>query len=264
MMSIFSHEMVSFRQDLRSLASALDDERHERLTGQLALVLDKECYKRLANVEKLSQEGHCFSVAGLEATRSCITSVEELSCALLKETKERVELEASMHQALQVMQADIEEEAVQRTNLGKDLKSSLDKDLALFKERCEEQDQLVHHLKEIPQLASHIKNMFEATERERQDRQDSADVKNDLAELRSELDEACQRIEDEAVALSQKLKTEGKERKHADKDIRNQLNELDKDVRKELDDLRTQFDDILTKFQAELYKFSSSSIFGIF
>jgi len=248
MLSIFSDEMVSFRQDLRSLSSALDDERHERLTGQLALLLDKECSKRLADVERLSQEGHSLSAAGLEATQTCITNVEELSSALLKETKERVELESSLQQALQVMQKDIKQEAVQRTNLGKDLKGSLERELALFKERCEEQEQLARHMKEIPQLARHIENIMEAVDRERQDRiQDSDDTKNGLVELRADLEGARRRIdtiEDEAMTLSKTLKTEGEERDIAEEDIRHQL-----------DDLRTQLDEILTKFHAKLRKY---------
>jgi len=246
MLSIFSDEMVSFRQDLRSLASALDDERHERLTGQLALLLDKKCAKRLADVERLSQEGHCLSVAGLEATQTCITNVEELSSALLKETKERVELESSMHQAFQLMQKDIEQEAVERTNLGKDLKSGLEKDLALFKERCEEQEQLARHMKEIPQLASYIEKILEGVERERHDRiKDSDDTKNSLVELRADLEEARKRIdtiEDEAMTISKTPKTERDEREHAEKDIRRQL-----------DELRMQVDGIVAKFHAKLH-----------
>jgi len=254
-LSMFSNEMVSFRQDLRSLANALDDERHERLTGQLALVLDKEYSKRLSCIEKLSQEGHCFSVAGLEATRTCMTSVEELSSALSKERRERADLEASMQQALQVMQAGIEQEAVQRTNLGKDLKSSWDQDLTVFKVKCEEHEQLVRQMKEIPQLVSQTKDMLEAVERERQDRiQDPDHMKKSLVEMRASLHGARQQDNRQILkTLSGMVKHEAKEREHSDNDIRRQL-----------DELRTQLDEILTKFHAKLRKFSSSSNFGIF
>merc|ERR1719359_572153 len=52
---------------------------------------------------------------------------------------------AKFHAKLHAVQADIEQEAMQRTSLGKELKSSLEKDLILFKKRCDG-DQ------EIPQL----------------------------------------------------------------------------------------------------------------
>merc|ERR1712100_966427 len=160
---------------------------------------------------RLSQEGHCLSAAGMEATQACIANVEELSSALLKETKERVELESSMHQAFNVMQAGIEQEAIQRTNLGIDLKSSLEKDLTLFKERCEEeQEELARHMKE---MSVDMLEAVQAVERERQDRiQDSVHMKNGLVELRAGLDGARQRIEDEAASLSTLLNAEEMER----------------------------------------------------
>merc|ERR1719359_1242589 len=67
---------------------------------------------------------------------------------------------AKFHAKLHAVQADIEQEAMQWTSLGKELKSSLEKDLILFKKRCDgDQEQLARHMKDFSQLVSHIQEM---------------------------------------------------------------------------------------------------------
>merc|ERR1712125_217554 len=101
-----------------------------------------------------------------------------------KETRERVALEVSMRQGFQATQADFEQEVAQRNATVKDLKHSY---LTLFKERCEEKEQLMDHVKE----------MLEAVKREHLEQfQDLENVRNDLKELRVDIDGGCHRIND--------------------------------------------------------------------
>merc|ERR1712196_226750 len=50
---------------------------------------------------------------------------EELSCAQETEAKDRVALEVSVHQALQVMHADFQQEIADRDRMAEELKQSL-------------------------------------------------------------------------------------------------------------------------------------------
>merc|ERR1712098_809607 len=94
---------------------------------------------------------------------------QELSCALEKETRGRVALEVSAHQAFQAMQADFEQEVNSRA--GNDLKHSLDIHLTFFKEQLEE-----------------LAKVLETVKREHQDRmQDMDHMRSSLMELRTDI-----------------------------------------------------------------------------
>lgn len=243
-------DMLSVRQELRSLGDAVDCERRERMTAfqqsevlfeNVACALEKERSQRLSEFGRLSQECSqhlsefgCRSCVTdmhlLEASRTCITSISELSCTLEKESRERVALEVSVYEAFQVMQGEFEQEVAQREHLVKDLKHSWDEDLTFIKEkRCEEQEQLAGRMKEIRT----------AVERESRDRIHA------FEHMRGYIDGACQRIDDEAATLSQALKIEEKQREDAGEDIRQQF-----------DEVRMQLDQILAEFYAKLFKVS--------
>jgi len=251
-LSTFSDEMLRFRQELRSLTEVVDGERRERLAalehskvvaGKLASALDKEISERLAGFERLKQEGRQSAVANAMATRTCITAIDEISRALERETRARVASELSVHQAFQMLRGEFEEEIVQGTHLVNDLKNSLDRDLTLYKERCEEQEQ----------LASDVKEVLEAVQCERQDRiRDVNAVKNSLTKVQTGIGEVCQRIEDETLSLSQEIKTEKKERADGHEDIGHRLDEL----RRQLDEVvRSDGRSSPTEFKSALESF---------
>jgi len=226
----FSEETSGLRKELRSLADGLEHERNERLAAvkhsekvadRLALALDKECSERLSDLKRLSEECRGSLTAGVEEMGACNPNIDELSWALDKETQERVALEVSIRQALQMLQEDFDEEVAQRTRDVKDLKRRLDKDFTVFKAKSEEQDKLV----------AHINDVLEEADRERRHQsQDFEHVKLGLMKLRVDVDGVRQSMNRETTALSKLLDTEGKERQGADADIRHQLEKLETKV----------------------------------
>jgi len=192
----FSDDMLRLRQDVKSLESALDCERRQRLNAfqeaeatmdQLALSLDRECSNRSADFEKLAQLGRDrrrSSEAGLELTRSCITSIKRLSCALEWETKDRLALEVSVHQAMEVMERECQDWKHDVSGMKDGLKTCL------------------------IDLRTELDGAHQRIERE--------------------LGVLCQDLQTEHNSLSglcQELQTERRERQEADEDMRQQFDE---------------------------------------
>merc|ERR1712196_253627 len=87
-----------------------------------------------------------------EASRACVANVEQLSLALDKETNERIALEVSIHQALQMIQADFEQEVARRASVRRSL--SPDR-RGLSPDRLKEQRQLANRANEVLQSPDH-------------------------------------------------------------------------------------------------------------
>merc|ERR1719440_202478 len=145
------------------------DKQSQARIQELALALDNEALQRSAEMQRLGQEGRRSAATGLEVMRSCLGSIDQLSCSLEKETQDRVALEASVHRAMSELQVDFK---------------SLDKDVTSFKETCAEWQQLDGQMKEIR----------EGLELECQERKQD---KTGAAELRVDLEKAYKLILDE-------------------------------------------------------------------
>merc|ERR1719446_1956499 len=191
-MNELSDKMVRLALQVEGLEGALDVERRHRLAAtisceqshariqELALALDNEAVQRSAELQKLGQEGRRSAATGLEVMRSCLGSIDQLSCSLEKETQDREALEESVQKAMLELQVDFK---------------SLDKDVISFKETCAEWQQLEGQMKELQ----------EGLERECQEREQD---KTGVMELQVDLENAYKLILDEVAALSQELKGE--------------------------------------------------------
>merc|ERR1719446_1683681 len=103
------------------LAATISCEQSQARIQELALALDNEAVQRSAELQRLGQEGRRSAATGLEVMRSCLGSIDHLSCSLEKETQDRESLEGFVHKAMLELQLDFK---------------SLDKDVTCFKETC--------------------------------------------------------------------------------------------------------------------------------
>merc|ERR1712224_1084817 len=128
---------------VEGLEGALDIERRHRLAAtmaceqsqariqELALALDNEALQRSAELQRLGQE---WRRSAAEVMRSCLGSIDQLSCSLEKETQDREALEESVQKAMMELQVDFK---------------SLDKDVTSFKESCADWQQLEGQMQEL-------------------------------------------------------------------------------------------------------------------
>merc|ERR1719440_1184939 len=188
------------------------DKQSQARIQELALALDNEALQRSAEMQRLGQEGRRSAATGLEVMRSCLGSIDQLSCSLEKETQDREALEASVRKAMTELQVDFK---------------SLDKDVTSFKETC------VENVWSVSELEGQMKELQEGLERESHERKQD---KTGTMELKVDLDKAYKLIMDEVATLSKALKAE------LEALVDNVLTDLE-EQNKQIDDMKTKMKD---------------------
>merc|ERR1719440_121575 len=101
------------------------DKQSQARIQELALALDNEALQRSADLQRLGQEGRRSAATGLEVMRSCLGSVDQLSCSLEKEAQDRKALEASVHKAMVELQLDFKSLDKDMTSCGMALEGKM-------------------------------------------------------------------------------------------------------------------------------------------